>query len=79
MGHRLKRLRQEAGLSQSQLARAAGVPEGSLRNWEQGRREPLFGTAVRLARAMGISLDDLAGPAPAPTSGEGPAKKKGKR
>ena len=61
MGQRLQRLRQAAGLSQSQLARAAGVPPGSLKNWEQGRRLPQLDAACRLARAVGVSLDELAG------------------
>jgi transcriptional regulator with XRE-family HTH domain len=66
MGERLQRLRQEKGLSQSQLADAAGIPIGSLRNWERGRREPLLGTAARLADALGVSLDELAGRVPKP-------------
>jgi transcriptional regulator with XRE-family HTH domain len=61
MGERLQRLRQAAGLSQSQLARAAGVPAGSLKNWEQGRRLPQLDAAYRLAKAIGVSLDELAG------------------
>jgi transcriptional regulator with XRE-family HTH domain len=67
MGQHLKKLRAAAGLSQSQLARAAGVPVGTLKNWEQGRREPLLGAACKLADALGVGLDDLAGrtrPAP---------------
>jgi transcriptional regulator with XRE-family HTH domain len=61
MGQRLQTLRQKAGLSQSQLARAAEVPIGSLRNWERGRRTPLLDTAARIAVALGVSLDELAG------------------
>jgi transcriptional regulator with XRE-family HTH domain len=67
MGERLQRLRQAAGLSQPQLAEAAGVPVGTLRNWEQGRRVPLLDTAACVAGALGVSLDELAPPvAPAP-------------
>jgi transcriptional regulator with XRE-family HTH domain len=61
MGKRLKRLREAAGLSQSQLAAAAGVPVGTLRNWEYDRREPLLGAAARLADGLGCTLDELAG------------------
>jgi transcriptional regulator with XRE-family HTH domain len=61
MGTRLRRLRQEKGMSQPQLAAAAGVPVGTLRNWEQDRRVPLLDTAARVAGALGISLDVLAG------------------
>jgi transcriptional regulator with XRE-family HTH domain len=61
MGQRLQQLRQAKGLSQTQLALAAGVPVGSLRNWERGRRVPLLDAAARIAVALGISLDTLAG------------------
>lgn len=61
MGERFKRLREAAGLSQSEAAEAAGVPFATLRNWEQGRRQPLLGAAARLAQALGVSLDELAG------------------
>jgi transcriptional regulator with XRE-family HTH domain len=61
MGRRFKTLREAAGLSQSQLAKVAGVPVASLRGWEQGRRTPLFDAAVRVAEALDVSLDDLAG------------------
>jgi transcriptional regulator with XRE-family HTH domain len=64
MGNRLKRLRETAGLSQSKLAAKAKVPVMSLRNWEQDKRVPRLDTAARLAVAMGVSLDDLAGIAP---------------
>jgi transcriptional regulator with XRE-family HTH domain len=61
MGERLQQMREEIGMSQSQLARAAGVPLTSLRNWEQGHRMPLFDSVVRVAKALGVSLDRLAG------------------
>lgn len=60
MGKRLKRLRDEAGLSQEQLAQRAGVPVGSLRNYEQDRRVPRLDAAARLAKVLAVSLDTLA-------------------
>ncbi len=33
-------IRQRTGLSQSAFAASIGVPEGTLVNWEQGRRQP---------------------------------------
>lgn len=76
MGKRLQQLRRRAGLSQSQLARAADVPIGSLRNWEHGRRTPLLDAAARIAKAIGVSLDELAGIG---QSEQAPAKKTRKR
>jgi transcriptional regulator with XRE-family HTH domain len=66
MGQRLQRLRQQAGLSQSQLAAAADVPIGTLRNWEQDRRTPLLDTAARVAKAIGVTIDELATETPLP-------------
>jgi transcriptional regulator with XRE-family HTH domain len=78
MGGRLQRLRKAAGLSQSQLAQAAAVPIGSLRNWEQDRRMPLLDTAARVASALGVSLDELAGQAAPPPEPPPPQAKAGK-
>lgn len=64
MGERLKRLRQAVGLSQPQLAKAAQVPLMTLRNWEQNRRIPRLDAAMSLARALGVTLDELAGMQP---------------
>jgi len=74
MGERFKRLREAAGLSQSEAAAAAGVPPASLRNWEQDRREPLLGAAARLAQALRVSLDVLAGLAETPATKRGKGK-----
>ena len=61
MGERFKRLREAAGLSQSEAAAKAGLPFGTLRNWEGGRREPLLSAAAKLAVALGCTLEELAG------------------
>ena len=59
LGQRIQHLRERAGLSQSALAELAGVPVGTLRNWEQGRREPLLSAAVLLAAALGVEVAGL--------------------
>jgi transcriptional regulator with XRE-family HTH domain len=61
MGKRLKALREAAGLTQARLARRSGVPLGSVRGYEQGVRTPGLDQAAKLARALGVSLDELAG------------------
>jgi transcriptional regulator with XRE-family HTH domain len=53
---RLKQLRHEAGLTQEQLARRAGLSLGAIRHFEQGWREPAYGTLLALAEALGVSL-----------------------
>lgn len=62
MGNRLKRLRDERHLTQEQLAAAAGIPVGSLRNYEQDHREPRVQQLQRLARALNVSMETVLGP-----------------
>ncbi len=59
-GKNLQALRKKAGLSQSGLAQAAGLPVGSIQNWELDRYLPRIDAAAKLARALGVSLDELA-------------------
>jgi transcriptional regulator with XRE-family HTH domain len=61
MGQRLQAFRKQVGMTQSKLAEAAGVPLPTLQNWERGHRKPSLDNAVKLARALGVSLDELAG------------------
>jgi transcriptional regulator with XRE-family HTH domain len=68
MGVRLKKLREERGLSQGQLAKLSGIPKGTLLQWEYGLRTPLLDAAVKLADALNITLDELAGRSPRPAS-----------
>jgi transcriptional regulator with XRE-family HTH domain len=58
-GERLKAHRETAGLSQPQLAERSGVPVGTIRDYEQGRRAPLLETAAKLARALKQPLEDF--------------------
>lgn len=58
-GSRVKELRESAGLTQDGLADKSGVPRGTIREVEQGRREPLFGVMQKIAAALGCSLDGL--------------------
>lgn len=60
---KLKHLRQERGLSQAAFAESSGIPLGSLRDYEQGKREPLLSNAQRLADALDVPLDVFREPA----------------
>ena len=55
----MQELRLGKGLSQSQLAKLAGVPFRSLQNYEQGHRPMPLETANRLVQALGLTLNDL--------------------
>jgi transcriptional regulator with XRE-family HTH domain len=79
MGKRFKQLRQAAGLSQAALARASGVPLKTYLEWEYGRRTPLLDAAAKVAVALGVSLDQLAGLTQPPPAEAPPAPPKGGR
>jgi transcriptional regulator with XRE-family HTH domain len=57
---RLRELREAAGLTQSGLAEVSGLPLGSIRNYEQGQREPYWQVVFRLAKAVGVSCEAFA-------------------
>ena len=52
---RLRSLREQKGLTQQQLADAAGIPIGTLRDYEQGKRrhDPSLAVVVKIAAALG--------------------------
>ncbi|WP_353940443.1 helix-turn-helix domain-containing protein [Streptomyces sp. HUAS MG91] len=62
VGRRLKGLRQDAGLSLSELARRSGVGKGTLSELESGRRNPtletLYALTTVLDRPLSAVLDD---------------------
>jgi transcriptional regulator with XRE-family HTH domain len=62
MGARLKRLRDEKGISQQELARQCGVTQATISRLESGELQDMqTSTARRLARALGVSVDYLIG------------------
>ncbi len=52
----LKRIRQQAGLTQAGLARAAGVSQSIVAKVEAGAVDPTFGTVQALSRALGANI-----------------------
>ncbi|HEX8134351.1 MAG TPA: helix-turn-helix transcriptional regulator [Actinomycetes bacterium] len=57
----IKSRRAALGLSQAQLAKAAGVSLRQLSRYEAGEQQPVLSAAVALADALGISIAQLAG------------------
>jgi transcriptional regulator with XRE-family HTH domain len=57
----IKHRRTELGLSQAQLAKAAGISLRQLARYEAGEQQPVLSAAVALANALQISLIQLAG------------------
>lgn len=62
IGRRVKKIREQLGLSQREGAAAAGMPSQYLCDLERGRIEnPSLSTLKRLAQAYGIGVDQLIG------------------
>lgn len=55
----IKKIRLLAGMSQEQLASAAGVSRISIVRYESGERIPDLDVAVRIANALGVKVEDL--------------------
>jgi transcriptional regulator with XRE-family HTH domain len=60
--------RNSKGISQRQLAELSNVHIATIRNYEQGLREPTFANVCRIARALGVSVLEFVPPddSPAP-------------
>lgn len=59
MGEKLKAARQAAGMTQTQLAEAAGMTQRDISRYESGKHEPGALTLKRMAQALGCSMDVL--------------------
>lgn len=57
----LKRIRQEHGKTQEQVARDLDIPIGTYRGWEQLRNNPETSNAIRLAEYFDTTIDELLG------------------
>jgi transcriptional regulator with XRE-family HTH domain len=64
VGRNVKRIRQEKGLTQEQLAETSGFSQQYISGLEQGRRNPTVVTLYELAIALGVSYLDLLQPSP---------------
>jgi putative molybdopterin biosynthesis protein len=62
--HRLRAAREDAGISQRELAERAGVTRAQVGSIEQGRHVPAVDAALRLARALGTTAEALFGSEP---------------
>ena len=55
----LKRIRTTKGISQGDIARSLEVNRGFISNIEGGKTNPTLATIARLAKAVGVSVDEL--------------------
>ena len=60
-GSRLKKLREQKGLTQSQFAEHFGLNESTYRNYENNQRDPGSKLTIYFARFLGVTPDYLCG------------------
>ena len=63
IGAFLRAKRADTGLTQAELAKKLHVTRQAVSKWEQGRSEPDVDTFLRLAEALGFTMDELLGTA----------------
>lgn len=59
IGENIKKARQEAGYTQKELARKSGLAEISIRQYENGKREPRLEKLEAIADSLNISISKL--------------------
>lgn len=57
----LRRLREERGLSQQQIARISGIPRPTWTSLESGSANPTLSVLTRAAAALQVSIEELIG------------------
>ncbi len=62
VGLKLKELREQAGLTQAQLAERADVAQRTISHIEQGRNKPTFETITKLAEALDVDCREFLKP-----------------
>lgn len=76
LGTRIARLRKESNLTQAQLAETLDIAQSTANAYESGQRRVPVSALPVLAKALGVSLDDLLGePGPAAARKRGPTPK----
>ncbi|WP_328965314.1 XRE family transcriptional regulator [Streptomyces virginiae] len=68
MGPRLRAAREQRGATLAGISCATGISPSTLSRIETGRRKPTLEVVLQLSKEYGVSLDELAGTAPAPVA-----------
>ncbi len=66
IGHRIKELREKAGMSQDALARSMKLPRPAISQIESGARKIATDELVKFAQLFNVSVDDLLNPGKEP-------------
>lgn len=57
----LKRLREEKGLTQMDIANSAKTTAKTVMNWESGKTEPKASELILITKKLGVSVNELLG------------------
>jgi len=55
----LKRIRTQKGMTQGDIVRALGASRSFVSNMENGKTNPTLATITKLAKALGVSAEEL--------------------
>ena len=59
LGENIRRIREEKQMTQTDLCRKLGVDRAYMSNVENGKKNPTLLTIDKIARALGVSTDEL--------------------
>jgi transcriptional regulator with XRE-family HTH domain len=59
IGLNIKKIREEKGLMQKEVAKAAGMHPANYNKVEKGEREPSIDSLVQIAKLLGLTVDEL--------------------
>lgn len=59
LGNNLKRIRIRKGISQGDIARSLKVDKAFISNIEHGKTNPTLATIAKLAKAVGVAIEEL--------------------
>lgn len=59
IGERMRKIRNDRGLTQKELGQKAGIAEPTIRRYELGKLNPKIGTLRKIADALGVDVADL--------------------
>ena len=55
----IKDIRKRLNMTQKQLSVRTGISQVNLSRYESGKRSPKIGTAFKIAKALGCTVDEL--------------------
>ena len=59
LGENIRKIRLVKGMTQGDLCRKLEVDRGYMSNVERGKKNPTLSTIERIAKALGVSIDEL--------------------